>query len=175
MTKNGCSSGKTLAGDGDRLLLHRFEQGRLRLRRGAVDFVGEADLREDRALLELERAAAVGRFDDHVRAEDVGGHQVGRELDAREVQVERLGERADEQRLAEAGHAFEQAVAADEQAGEHAVDDVVVADDDAADLLADGFVAGGELFGLLFDGWRPLMDIWLVFRRWEGIYLDGAE
>ena len=42
-------------------------------------------------------------------------------------------------------------MAADEQAGEHAVDDVVVADDHAADLLADGLVAGGKLLGLLFD------------------------
>ena len=37
--------------------------------------------------------------------------------------LERLGQRAHEHRLAEAGHAFEQRVAAGEHAREHAVDD----------------------------------------------------
>ncbi len=135
-----------LAADGDGAFLHRFEQGRLRLGRGAVDFVGQADLREDRPLLKLEEPLAVGRLHHHVRAQDVGRHQVGRELDAREVQVERLGQRAHQQRLAQARHAFQQAVPADEQAGEHAVDDVVVPDDHAADLLADRTVAADKLF-----------------------------
>ena len=78
-------------------------------------------------------------LDDHVGADDVGRHEVGRELDAGEVEVERLGERADEQRLAEAGHAFEQAMAADEQAGQHAVHDLVVPHDHAAQLFMNGF------------------------------------
>ena len=46
-----------------------------------------------------------------------------------------------EQRLAQARHAFEQAMPADEQAGQHAVDDVVVPDDHAANLLAHCAVA----------------------------------
>ena len=81
---------------------------------------------------------ALGRFHHHVGAEDVGGHQVGGELDAREVEVERLGQGPHEQRLAQARHALQQAVPADEQAGQHAVDDFVVSDDHAADLLVDG-------------------------------------
>ena len=44
--------------DGDAVLLHRLEQRALRLRRGAVDLVGEDDVREDRALAELEDLAA---------------------------------------------------------------------------------------------------------------------
>ena len=52
------------------------------LRRRAVDLVGEHDLREDRPGMELE-AAAVAVVDRH--AEDVGGQQVARELDALEV------------------------------------------------------------------------------------------
>ena len=51
-----------------------------------------------------------------VRADDVGRHQVGRELDARERQVQDVGERVHEARLADAGNAFEQHVAAGEQA-----------------------------------------------------------
>ena len=82
-------------------------------------------------------APAVGVLDDHVRAENVGRHQVGRELDAVEVQVQRLGQRPHEQRLAQARHAFQQAVPADEHARQHAVHDVVVPDDHAPDLLLD--------------------------------------
>ena len=66
------------------------------------------------------------------------------------LQVERLGERAHQQRLAQARHAFQQAVAADEQARQHAVDDVVVADDHAADLLVHRRVATAKLL-------RPLL------------------
>ena len=43
-------------------------------------------------------------------------------------------------------------MAADKQAGQHAVDDFVVADDDTAELLAHGVVALGELFSPLFHG-----------------------
>ena len=42
--------------------LHRFEQGRLRLRRSAVDFVRENDIREQWAAHEFEFAAPVERF-----------------------------------------------------------------------------------------------------------------
>ena len=52
---------------------------------------------------------------DHLRAEDVGRHEVGRELDAVEPQVHRLGERLDEQRLGEPGNAAQQDVAAGEE------------------------------------------------------------
>ena len=87
--------------------------------------------------LELETPPAVGALDHDVGADDVGRHQVGRELDAVEVEVEHLGQRADEERLAQARHALEQGMAADEQAGQDAVDDLVVADDHLADLVPD--------------------------------------
>ena len=45
-----------LPADGDAALLHRFEKRRLRLGRGAVDFVSQHDLREDRPLAELKLA-----------------------------------------------------------------------------------------------------------------------
>ena len=73
--------GRRAAGDGP--LLHRFEQRRLRLGRGAVDLVGQHQVGEDRARLETQAfAAALVGLHDHA-ADDVGGHQVGRELDAR--------------------------------------------------------------------------------------------
>ena len=57
MTKNGSFELVDRAADGDRVLLHRLEQGRLRLGRGPVDLVGQDDLREDRPALELEDRA----------------------------------------------------------------------------------------------------------------------
>ena len=117
-----------LLGDGDAVLLHRLEQRRLRLGRGAVDLVGQHEVAEDRSLLEAEAPLAALLHDD-VRAEDVGRHQVGRELDAREVQVERLGQRAHQQRLAQAGHAFEQRVPAGDQADQRLPHELVLPDD----------------------------------------------
>ena len=124
------------AADGDLVLLHGFEQGGLRLRRRAVDLVGEDDVGEHRALDELELARA-GRpvLLDDLGAGDVGGHQVGRELDAAEVERQASGQRRDHQRLGEAGHADQQAVAAGEDRDEELVDDLVLADDDLRHLV----------------------------------------
>ena len=99
-----------MVADGDAVLLHRLEQGALGFRRGAVDLVGEHEVRENRAFAELEHLAALRALVEHDGADHVGGHEVGRELDARELEAERLGERAHEHRLAEARHAFEQRV-----------------------------------------------------------------
>ena len=95
------------------MLLHGFEQGGLGLGRRAVDFVGQDHVGEDRPRQERELAAAgvAGLLED-LGAGDVGRHQVGRELDALEGQVQDLGHGADQQRLGQAGHADEQAVAA---------------------------------------------------------------
>ena len=51
---------------------------------------------------------------DDFRAGHVAGHQVGRELDPLEAQVGGLGQRADQQRLGQPRHAFQQRVAAGE-------------------------------------------------------------
>ena len=104
-----------LAGDRHLLLLHRLEQRRLGLGRGAVDLVGEHDVREDRAGLEPEDALAA-LLDEDVGADDVRGHQVGRELDAVEGAVDDVRERAHEHRLAQARHALQQRVGVGEQA-----------------------------------------------------------
>ena len=138
--------------DRDADVLHRFEQRRLRFRRGAVDLVGEHDVRENRPGLELEERPAVRVLLDDVGADDVGGHQVGRELDARERQVQHVGERVDEARLADAGNALEQHVAAREQAGDREVHDLLVADDPAPDFLGDAEEAVAELIDGLLDG-----------------------
>ncbi len=142
--------------DGDRAFLHAFEQRGLCLGRGPVDLIGEKDVGEDRAPLELEVLPARLVLDNHVGAYDVAGHEVGRELYAREGQIETLGQGLDEESLAETGDAFEEHVSAGEEAGKHVVDHVVMADDDLADLAAERLESGDELLDPLFltRGWR---------------------
>ena len=75
------------------VLLHGLEQGGLRLGRRAVDLVGQHHVGEDRPVQEDELApAGLGVVLQDVGAGDVGGHQVGRELDALERQVQDLGD-----------------------------------------------------------------------------------
>ncbi len=82
-------------------------------------------------------------FLDHFRARDVGRHQVGRELNAAELQRQGIGQRADHERLGQARHADQQAMPAGEDGDEQFFDHLLLADDHAAQLLADepiGFV-----------------------------------
>ena len=144
-TKNGSGSVCVCPADRHRALLHRLQQRRLRLRRGAVDLVGQHDVREDRARARTGRRGARSRvLLQHLGAGDVARHQVGRELDAREREVERLRDRLHEQRLGETRHADEQRVAAGEQRGDQVVDDLVLADDAAARSASGARAAPGR-------------------------------
>ena len=145
-TKNGSGSACVWPGGGDGVLLHRLQQRGLRLWRGAVDLVGEDDVREHRALHELEDAAT-GRvvFLEQLGAGDVRRHEVGRELHAVERQVQRLRQRLDEQRLGEARHADQQHVAAGENRGDQVVDDIELADDASRDLVGEALSRLREL------------------------------
>ena len=91
-------------------------------------------------------------LDEDVRAGDVRRHQVRRELDAVERAVDDVGDRPDEHRLAEAGHALEQHVAVREEPGQGLADQLALADDDLADLALDRRRPLGE--GLGGDGVR---------------------
>ena len=144
-TKNGGSSGIAAAGDRDLVLLHRLEQARLGLRGGPVDLVGEDEVGEDGAGLELEDALAA-LLDEDVRAGDVGRHQVGRELDPVERAVDHVADRPNEHRLAEPGDALEQDVAVGQQPGQGLADEIVLADDHPADLGLDRLRPLGEGF-----------------------------
>ena len=105
------------------------------------------------------RGAGAAVLLDDFGAGDVGRHQVGRELNAAERQRQRLRQRRNHQRLGQAGHAFEDAVAAAEQRDQQFFDDFVLADDDAAQLALDVVEAvaqladGVEVFlAQVFDG-----------------------
>ena len=84
-------------------------------------------------------------FLQHVGAGDVRRHQVGRELDAFEADVQDFGQRADHQRLGQAGHAFQQAMAARENSGKQLLDHFVLAHDDLLQLLLHDLAMLAEL------------------------------
>ena len=69
-----------LSRDGDMSFLHRFKEGALSLWRGPIDLVGEENIGEDRAGFETKPLRPVFVLNDEIGADDVGGHQVGREL-----------------------------------------------------------------------------------------------
>ena len=144
------------AGGGDAAFLHRLEQRGLRLRRGAIDFVREQELGEDRPAAELELVAAVRPGGHDVRADDVRRHEVGRELDAAKIEIQRARERLHQLGLAEARHAFEQDVAARDDRREHPLDHALLADDDLPDGLAEVLKVFTKTlgFGLEFGGVR---------------------
>src|SRR5690606_36368132 len=136
-----------LAGEGYAAFLHSLKQRGLSFGCGPVDLVGQDDVAEDRAFLELKASMPV-LLDHDVGAGDVGRHQVRRELDATEGYVYGIGKCSDQHGLAQPGYAFEQNVTADDETDQGLVDDFTVTDDDLADLalqLAHGL---RELFGL---------------------------
>src|SRR5207244_10436109 len=102
----------------------------------AVDLVTEDDVAEDRSLDEAQSSTAGSLLlVEQLRPGNVGGHQVGRELDALEIERKQLGNAGDHQRLGQAGHSLEDAVPLAEQGNQHLLEDLVLADDDATELL----------------------------------------
>jgi len=148
------------AADGDVLLLHRLEQRGLRLRRGAVDFIRQEQVRKHRPRLEAERFLPVLILGDDVCADDVRRHQVRRELDARELEIHRLPKRAHQHRLASPGTPVEQHMPAGEERDQHAFDDVVLPDHHFMHLVEDPLERGAEgldggfKFRLVAHGWE---------------------
>ncbi len=113
---------------GDLTLLHRLQQGRLRLGRGAVDFIRENEIPKHRPGLELELVRR--RFAEiDLRARDVAGQQVGRELDAAEFALQVFGQRLDRPRLGEAGKPLKKDVPIGQQGNQQLLDHGLLADD----------------------------------------------
>ena len=139
-----------LGADGDLAFLHRLEHGGLGLGRRPVDFVGQHEVGEDGAREEHGAATAgVHVLLQNLRARDVAGHEVGRELDPAEGEVEGASEGAHEQGFGQAGDARDEGVAAREEGKEDVVDDVTLAHDRAAHLLDQCGATGSEPFNRL--------------------------
>ena len=134
------------AGRRDVVLLHRLEERRLRLGWRAVDLVGQDDLREDGARHEAQRSMS-GLLVEHLGARDVGWHEVRRELDALEREVEYLRDRLDEQRLGEPRDAGDQTVSAGEERDEHLIDHRILPNDDFSDFGEDALAPARDAFG----------------------------
>ena len=103
----------------------------MRFRWGTIDFVGQQELREHRARMKAEFLRL--HIEDR-RAGDVGGHQIGSELDAAEAAAEHAAQRANEQRFAQARHTFDQHMPAGKERHERAEHQFVLADVDFANL-----------------------------------------
>ena len=131
--KEGLREMHRVSGDGDLMLLHGLQQRSLGFGRRAVDLIREDHVGKDGAFIEDHAAALVGVFED-LRAGDVGGHEIGRELDAVEAEVEDIGHGFHQQRLRQTGCASDQAVAARDQGDEHLIHDILLANDDLADF-----------------------------------------
>jgi len=111
-----------------------------------VDLVGQDDVGEHGAAHEAELPVTGGLVLLHdLRAGDVGGHEIGGELDAAEAEVHDLGQGADQQGLGQARHTLQQHVASGEQRDEHLLDDTVLPHDAVGDLAAHGLVGVLEL------------------------------
>ena len=89
---------------------------------------------------------------DDLRAGDVAGHQVRRELNAAEPHRQGLGNGRNRQRLGQPRHADGQAVSPREHAHEHLFDHFVLADDDLVDLLDQGVFGQADAADRLFWG-----------------------
>jgi hypothetical protein len=111
ITRKGEGTKCVCAGDRHLALLHHLQQRALHLGRRAVDLVGQQQVGEHRS----QRGAEVaGLLVVDARADQVGRHQVGRELNALELALQHgVGQRLDRQRLGQPRHAFDQQVAAE--------------------------------------------------------------
>ena len=148
-TRNGSSQLEGLVADGDLFFLHGFEQRALHLGRRAVDFVGQDEVGEDRAFA---RGEAAGLRIVNLRADDVGGQHVRRELQAREFDVHAVGQRFHGKRFGQAGHAFEQDVAVGQQADDQPLGQIILADDDLAEFVKQRVREGTRFLDRFVDG-----------------------
>ncbi len=102
----------------------------MRARGGAIDFVGKDDVGEDRSVAEFELARL--RIVD-ADAENVGGKQVGGELDALKTAVKRFGQGLGKGGFAGAGNVFDEEMATGKKGDERELDHVFLAINGAGD------------------------------------------
>ena len=106
---------------------------------GGVRLISSASSRLQKSGPRINRNSRVAGFAvglENFRAGNVGGHQIGRELDAAELEIEHFCDGADHECLGHAGHADQQGVAAANHRHEDFLDHVELPDNDLADLPA---------------------------------------
>jgi hypothetical protein len=113
--------------DGDLVLVHRFEECGLRLRSGAVDFVGEQDVGENGTVFEFEALLSGGKDRD---SDDVTGQHVTGELHTLKSAIDGTGDGLAECGFTNARDTFDEDVTFRENGDERKTEDVVFAPDD---------------------------------------------
>ena len=109
------------------LLLHGLQQSGLRARAGAVDFISHQQLAEHGAGDET-KAAAAFRLVKYFAADDVGRHQVRRELNPFGAKTKHNAQRFDQPALAEPRNADQQHVSAGQERDQGLIDNLVLAE-----------------------------------------------
>ena len=132
-------------------LLHGLQQRRLRAWAGAVDFVRHQKLREHRAVDEAECALA-GVFFQNFGTDDIGGHEIRRELDAFPIHAEHDAECLDQFGLCQTRHADQKSMSARQQRHQGLVDHGALAEDHFAHGLAHMAKNRARLLGLRNGG-----------------------
>ena len=158
--------------DGDPSLLHHLQQRGLGLGRGAVDLVGQDDGVEDRPGVELE-GALVLVVDGH--AGDVGGQQVGRELDPGVAAADGVGQGPGQHRLAGAREVLQQDVALGQQAGQGEAYDVPLAEDGLLHVVGQLVEGLLEPAGLLEGDRHGAAFVGGGRRAWGSVGRAGAR
>jgi len=117
--------------------LHGFQQGGLRFGSGAVDFVGQHEVGEDRSGLEAQSFMSTFIRLDHHAADDIRRHEIWRKLYPGILKLQGARQRTQQRGLSEARNPFQQHVPGRQQADEHAFDHVILPDNDLGNLLPD--------------------------------------
>lgn len=131
----GLRDGVGLAVDREAPFLHDLKERGLCLRGGAVDLIGEEEIRH-RAAGDVAKAA--GGFVIHGKSRDIRGQDIGGELHTLVVKPERAGEGDGHGRLAHAGDVIDQDMAACQDGGQYTAEHIVLAQDGFACLSENG-------------------------------------
>ena len=113
---------------------HGFKESRLGTGRRPVDFVGQQKIREHRTSSTSKLSTLLL---EHRVPGDVGRHEIGRELDAAESQIQALGEGADEEGLGQTRHAFQQAVSTSEESHQDLINRFFLPNHNLTELVQD--------------------------------------
>ena len=138
-----------LAGNGHALFLHGLEQGRLRPGAGTVNFICHQQLTEHRAGDEAKRPLAAVTFLEHLGAQNISRHKIGRTLYALVFKTKNRAEGFHQASLCQAWNADQQRVPAGQESDKCLIDDLVLTEDDAMDALTGGFQLASERLNLL--------------------------
>ena len=95
----------------DRLLLHRFEECRLRLGGRTIDLVCQHEIGKDRPWLKTKTLTALLIFTDQGSTNNISWHEVGGKLDSREATLDHVGEGTNEGRLCQTRYTLKEGVA----------------------------------------------------------------